>query len=62
MGKTFERDDKVLAHLVLEDPCQVKIVVTEGEVHLWVGPRDWLWDIETLELIGCGTKIIEEGA
>jgi len=53
--KTFETKDLVLPGMELPDPCPIKIRITEDYVYLYVGQRDWEWNIKTGEFIGQGT-------
>ena len=52
---TFELDDLILGKLKLPDPCPIKVLVSDKHVHLYIGPRDWEWSIESGELVSCGT-------
>ncbi len=38
-----------------KEGVKIRIEVDEEYVKLFVGPRDWQWDKETGEFIGCGT-------
>ena len=39
------------------DPTSVRITITDTDVKLYVGPRDWQWDRKTGNLIGAGTAV-----
>ena len=41
----------------LDSPCDVKIVVDEHHVRLYIGPRDWQWNRNTGQFVGAGTMI-----
>ncbi len=58
--ENFQTLDAILPLIQLSDPCDIQITITEDEVLLQVGPRDWAWDRKTKELIGCGTLISDE--
>ncbi len=55
--KTYKIDDLVLPMLELPDPCPVKIKVTEKDVCLYIGQRDFQWDKKTGEWVGQGTRL-----
>jgi len=57
MEKEYKVDDLILSVLNLPDPCPIGIKITEHYVLLYVGPRDWIWDKETGENIGAGTRV-----
>jgi hypothetical protein len=41
----------------LPNPCPIKVKITDTDVFLYVGPRDWQWNRATGKLVGCGTVI-----
>lgn len=51
--------DLVLGILQLPDPCPVRVVVTQTDVYLYVGPRDWQWSRKSGKLVGSGTCYFE---
>lgn len=55
----YETNDLVLPMLELPDPCPVKIKITEKDVCLYIGQRDFQWDKETGEWVGQGTRLAE---
>lgn len=57
--KIYKESDIILPMLTLPDPCKIIIEIDEdlNEVSLQVGNREWVWDKNTCELIGCGTLI-----
>lgn len=54
MESIFRTEDIVLADLNLPERCLVEIKITDSQVQLQVGPRDWSWDVETGKFIGSG--------
>ena len=54
--KQYTQEDLILPILKLPDPCPIKIVVTDKDVQLFVGPRDWQWERITGRFIGAGTS------
>lgn len=58
---TYETRDLVLPMLglqgLLPDPCPICLTVTDADVKLYVGPRDWQWDRATAKIIGAGTRM-----
>lgn len=62
--KIFETKDLIIPVLAakgdLPDPCPVRIVISDQYICLYVGPRDWQWDINTGAFIGAGTSICAE--
>ncbi len=56
----YETEDLVLPILDLPNPCPIKIKVTEKDVCLYIGQRDFQWDKETSEWIGQGTCLEEK--
>jgi len=59
---TYELNDQVLSVLGkgLPDPCPVRIIVNDHDIRLYVGPRDWQWDVRTGQFIGSGTRLGSE--
>jgi len=57
--KTYKMDDLILPHLDLPDPCPIKIEIRDGTISLHIGPRDWQWDLEDEEFVGCGTSLLK---
>ena len=55
--ETYKEDDMVLPIMNLQKLKKVRVVVevTDDEVSLQVGARDWQWSRKTGELLGCGT-------
>jgi len=53
----YSTDDQILPLLGLdkEKSIPVRIEITENEVCLFVGRRDWQWDRKTGKLIETGT-------
>ena len=60
MKKTFKHQDLVLPIIKLPDPCPIRIEIKHSRIHLYIGLRDWEWDFQTQELIGCGTTLVSE--
>ena len=60
MKKTFKHQDLVLPIIKLPDPCPISIKILKDHIFLFVGQRDWQWDLETGELVGCGTTLVSE--
>jgi hypothetical protein len=56
-GTEFLQMDQILPQLALPHPCPIRVTVTDRDVCLHVGPRDWQWDRKTGTLIGAGTAI-----
>ena len=54
--KRFEINDIVLPSLELPDPCPIKIEIRDGSIYLYVGQRDFQWDLKDEEFVGCGTR------
>jgi len=57
MEKTYETQDLIPPMLKLSDPCSVKVRITDKHVFLFVGQRDWQWNLETGEMVGAGTAM-----
>jgi hypothetical protein len=55
--KIFEVDDLILPKLELPNPCQIIIKITDKNLRLYIGPRDWQWDMKTELLVGQGTDM-----
>lgn len=55
--KVYETKDIILPQLELPNPCPIKIKITDKDVRLFIGPRDWQWDKETGEWLGQGTDL-----
>ena len=55
--KTYQLVDNILPDLELPDPCPIRITITETDVCLYIGPRDFQWNKETEEWIGSGTDL-----
>ena len=53
----YKTNDLVIPILSLPDPCPIRIEITERDVLLFVGPRDWQWDKKTGKLVGSGTAV-----
>lgn len=60
MKKVYTIDDLILPHLNLPDPCPIKIEIRNDSIVLYVGSRDWEWDLEEGSLMGCGTLLVGE--
>ena len=60
MKKTFEHQDLILPVIKLPDPCPIRIEIKDDYVLLYIGQRDWQWDSETGELVGCGTTLVNK--
>jgi len=60
-NKKFEMQDLILPVLDLPDPCPIRIEIRDDSLFLYVGARDWQWDFEDESLVGCGTRLMEEG-
>ena len=58
MKKTFRTIDQVLPDLKFPGPVLVEIKIREDFIYLYVGPRDWQWDLKTGNLVGSGTALI----
>jgi len=56
----YLQEDTLLPVLNLPNPCKVRIKVTEKDVYLYVGPRDWQWDKKTGQFIGSGCRVTEK--
>ena len=54
----YATSDLILSDLALPRPVEIRIVINEDDVLLYVGPRDWQWDRRTRKLIGAGTELI----
>lgn len=52
--------DRILPLLKFEEQNEIpiRIKITDKDVCLYVGPRDWQWDRETGKFIGAGTCLI----
>lgn len=72
-GECYKEVDRVLPILANQgrlkqidddgnEVCVLSVVITDTGVTLRVGPRDWQWNRETGDLIGCGTNTIESEA
>ena len=53
--KEFKQNDLILPMLKLPNPCPVRITLDEKYLRLFVGQRDWQWNLEDGHLVGCGT-------
>ena len=60
MKTKFEVTDLTLPLLELPDPCPIRVEMRNDSLHLYVGPRDWQWDLENGELVGCGTRLADD--
>ena len=60
MKKTFEVDDLILANLTLTNPVPIKIEIRDDSIFLYIGQRDWQWDLKTGGLVGCGTCFVHK--
>lgn len=49
--------DSILPIMDLPDPCPIRIKITEKDVCLYIGDRDWQWDKATGEWIGEGSIV-----
>ena len=58
--KTYQTEDLVVSTLQLPQPCRIEITIDDDYLKLYVGGRDWMWDIKTGELTGSGCRIINE--
>mgnify|MGYP001561319664 CR=1 FL=1 len=56
--ETYAVHDTILSMLLLPNPCEIRIDITEKYVYLHIGPRDWQWDRKTGAFIGCGTALL----
>ncbi len=54
MEKEFLANDMVIPILKFPDPTPVRIKVTDKYIYLYVGQRDWQWDLSDGHLIGSG--------
>ncbi len=66
--KTYAKNDLVLPILAERGEltseagdCRVKVVVSDQDVRLFIGPRDWQWDPESRRFIGAGTRVHSGG-
>lgn len=62
---TLKIEDIMLPSLTLPDPCSVRIEIRDdykgrSNLFLYVGQRDWQWDLETGEWIGSGVNLLPE--
>ena len=62
----YELDDLVIPILASrkqlgENSCLVKISITESDLRLVIGPRDWHWHRATGKLVGAGTNTEQPG-
>lgn len=57
MKEIYEQQDLIVSMLKFPNPCPVKVTITDSEVHLIIGPRDWQWDRKTGEMTGAGTMV-----
>jgi hypothetical protein len=55
--QVFETQDRIIPMLTFSDPTEIRIDISEDNVVLQVGPRDWQWDRKTGEMVGCGTML-----
>jgi hypothetical protein len=53
----YKEKDLILPMLKLPNPCPVMIEISDDNVVLVVGQRDWAWNRKTGKLIGCGTGV-----
>ena len=61
MTAIFTQQDQILPKLTLPDPCLVEVKITDKDVVLRVGQRDWQWNIADGKLVGCGTSLTDGG-
>lgn len=58
----YKDSDLILADLVgkqaLGRATRVRVELTDSDVKLYVGKRDWQWDRKTRKLIGKGISLI----
>ena len=57
MIEEYETQDMILSLIKFPDPSKVRIVIDERFVRLYVGPRDWQFDMSTKECVGAGTAL-----
>ena len=57
--KSYKTTDKIIGELNLQKRggTEICIEITDTDVCLYVGPRDWQWDRKTGKLVGCGTCV-----
>ena len=53
----YETTDAILGMITLPKEVNVSIEITDEDVFLQIGPRDFQWDRKTGEMVGCGTMI-----
>ena len=58
MTETFQHQDLILPILpILGYSCDVRVVIDDQYVRLYIGPRDWQWERQTGKFIGAGTAL-----
>jgi hypothetical protein len=60
--EVYEQSDLVLPHLVLPNPCNIRVAIYADHISLFVGPRDWSWDRETGVLLGSGMDVTKNAS
>ena len=60
MKKEFKTEDSIIPMLDLPDPCPVRVTITDKHLHVFIGPRDFQFDLETGRHIGSGTGMTRE--
>jgi len=65
MEEHYLTEDRILANMKLDDPCEIHIDITEDRVSLTIGQRDFGWKRGCPDLADAGTvlrePIIDEG-
>jgi len=57
MKEIFQTNDLIVPLLKFSNSCPIQIKITETDVVLKVGVRDWQWDRKDKHLVGCGTEV-----
>jgi|HubBroStandDraft_2_1064218.scaffolds.fasta_scaffold264590_2 hypothetical protein len=52
-------EDSILPQLHLDDPCEIRVDITENRVDLHIGPRDFGWTRGCPDLADAGTMMPE---
>ena len=56
MERIYKTSDTVVPLLKFKSPTNIEILITNTDVVLVVGQRDWQWDRKTGKLVGQGTS------
>ena len=61
MQKEYKTEDQVISRIHFSTPTEVRVTITDKHLNVFIGPRDFQFDLETGERVGSGFAFCGEG-